>query len=550
MGKLYREKDIDDSFKVYLKTQKDPQSSIPRGNTIILSEDNDDWNDFGLHTYVKFSVYTDSAIPIYTGQTHLGFFDAKLSIQLLMNKSYDSSNNTDYRLLEDNYFTHLFTMQDYRQIVATLGVSVSKKVLLASKDIPTTREFQGSKAWNWLKHVQKTEAFRLSLMRSSSRHCGCYSGGSLRRGLSSEQLNAQPRKIRAQFKLKNFTNKHCIDFDFTHKDPLNKNISVIIGENGIGKSQTLRNIVLDAIKPSKKLTDAEGNETIINRLLAFSTTSENIATFSKTSYDQSKIWYKSFLLNKSGSARPSDYLTEVILRIFRNKESIASNLRWDIFIEAIETISSFSQLAFTNHIYSNAPLYTPLRSLGRGGEMSALERFGQIDFEKDPTRLIDNETYPLSSGEITFLRFAANAVLHIENGSLLLFDEPETHFHPSFISSFFILLTKILELTGSVAIIATHSTYFVREVFKDQVHVLKATENNEIQTLQPSMKTFGADVGSISQFVFSDSNHTVRSQDIQKRIFEKEPNWETAYEKYHQELSTETLMGLRKMYKV
>lgn len=57
-----------------------------------------------------------------------------------------------------------------------------------------------------------------------------------------------------------------------------------------------------------------------------------------------------------------------------------------------------------------------------------------INLRREPSRVLGKRSFPLSSGEQSFLRFAALASLHIENGSLVLFDESETHLHPEFIS--------------------------------------------------------------------------------------------------------------------
>lgn len=57
------------------------------------------------------------------------------------------------------------------------------------------------------------------------------------------------------------------------------------------------------------------------------------------------------------------------------------------------------------------------------GELLVL--FTSIDLKRDPVRVVDGKAFTLSSGEISFLRFAAQAGLYIENGSLLLLDVPE-----------------------------------------------------------------------------------------------------------------------------
>ena len=102
------------------------------------------------------------------------------------------------------------------------------------------------------------------------------------------------------------------------------------------------------------------------------------------------------------------------------------------------------------------------------------------------------------------LRFAAQAASAIEQGSLLLLDEPETHLHPNFISNQMEILDNLLQSTGSIAVIATHSAYVVRETPRDRVNVL-TLDNGQIRIDRPRLQTFGATIDSISQFVFGDT---------------------------------------------
>lgn len=174
-----------------------------------------------------------------------------------------------------------------------------------------------------------------------------------------------------------------------------------------------------------------------------------------------------------------------------------------------------------------------------------LERFAAIDVKKEPVRVIDGKGYPLSSGEISFLKFAAQASLHIENGSLLLLDEPETHLHPNFIARFTSLLDKMLEITGSIAIIATHSAYFVREVFQQQVTVLTEDDERAVQAQRPRLRTFGADVGAISYFVFGEDQPSLMARRLRKKLIDKHWTWPQLYERYKDDLSLEMLNWLR-----
>tara|TARA_B100000929_G_scaffold273374_1_gene245707 strand:+ start:55 stop:717 length:663 start_codon:yes stop_codon:yes gene_type:complete len=193
------------------------------------------------------------------------------------------------------------------------------------------------------------------------------------------------------------------------------------------------------------------------------------------------------------------------------------------------------------------PIY--INELLNSHEERTIEKLSSINIDKEPYRFINNEGYPLSSGELSFLRFAAQASLNIENGSLLLLDEPETHLHPNFISQFTALLNQLLTNTGSAAIIATHSAYFVREVFQKQVIILRSDNDGNIISEIPLMRTFGADVGSISYFVFGEDESSKLGTQVEDKLVKEFQTWDSLYHKYKDELSLELLATLKEKMK-
>ncbi|KQP48978.1 hypothetical protein ASF39_14615 [Methylobacterium sp. Leaf108] len=161
-------------------------------------------------------------------------------------------------------------------------------------------------------------------------------------------------------------------------------------------------------------------------------------------------------------------------------------------------------------IETNGLSYFPIgRSLN---ELNSIRLIQQIDWCR-PAIVLDDKMQMrrLSSGEYAMLRFAAQASAAIEQGSLLLLDEPETHLHPNFVSDLMEILNNLLQSTRSIAIIATHSAYVVREAQRERVNVL-TLKDREIAIDTPRMQTFGATIDSISQFVFGDTSISHRYQ--------------------------------------
>lgn len=171
-------------------------------------------------------------------------------------------------------------------------------------------------------------------------------------------------------------------------------------------------------------------------------------------------------------------------------------------------------------------------------------RWASIEHNLDPKLKRGDGLYPLSSGQLTFFKVALLSCLFIENGTFVLMDEPETHMHPNMIVDFIGLLDFLLEKTGSQALIATHSAYFVREVSNEQVAVLSISDHRLV-TDKPRLPTFGATVDSISQFIFQEDTEIRLSEKLYDRV--KGKSFSDVEEQLGNEISLSALMRLKRM---
>ncbi|HFR6823933.1 TPA: hypothetical protein ACHXR2_004382, partial [Shigella flexneri] len=110
--------------------------------------------------------------------------------------------------------------------------------------------------------------------------------GTVLSGIQYEELGNLSQHIKISYSNKVNEEDVSYVFNFDHEHDLPKRISIIIGENGVGKSQTLREIALAAIKGKDNLVavvDSNGvsiEERIqISRLIAFSPTNESKCSF-------------------------------------------------------------------------------------------------------------------------------------------------------------------------------------------------------------------------------------------------------------------------------
>jgi len=106
----------------------------------------------------------------------------------------------------------------------------------------------------------------------------------------------------------------------------------------------------------------------------------------------------------------------------------------------------------------------------------------------------------LSAGQRLVAAIFTNIIGFIEEGSLLLIDEPETHLHPGLLSSFAASLDDVLNEFDSYAIVATHSPFLLQQVPSPFVRVF--TRNDDVPRIETlPIESFGEDLGELNRRV-------------------------------------------------
>ena len=107
----------------------------------------------------------------------------------------------------------------------------------------------------------------------------------------------------------------------------------------------------------------------------------------------------------------------------------------------------------------------------------------------------------MSSGHKIVLITITALVNLVEEKTLVLLDEPESHLHPPLLSAFTRSLSELLHDRNGVAIVATHSPVVVQEVPKSCVWILNRS-GLEWRKDRPVRETFAENVGVLTKEVF------------------------------------------------
>ena len=107
----------------------------------------------------------------------------------------------------------------------------------------------------------------------------------------------------------------------------------------------------------------------------------------------------------------------------------------------------------------------------------------------------------MSSGHAIVLLTITKLVSRVEEKTLVLFDEPESHLHPPLLSALVRSLSELLHDRNGVAIVATHSPVVLQEV--PQSCVWKIHRSGSASSWhRPDIETFGENVGMLTREVF------------------------------------------------
>lgn len=528
---------------------------FPEANQVVIFPENDGWNDFGFHIKSRFVVLSTLHEGTFEGKIFLGFlsperpskssrdereFDERSLAGLLKKLDLESCGPEDL----PQFFTMLPDMATYRRVVSFFGVNEADRLLRTMNDLVVSRDSTN----DWFDKAIASEVFSRGFMRNSEPFFAFHNADSILSGVMDEDLSAISKSIDLSFALDGFASRHEIKFRFASHGVIPRRINVLIGKNGLGKSQVLKTFCRAALGYKDEGVIFRDHNTgserpMISRVLAVATPGETRNTFPVERKKTQKAYYRRLQLTRNGSTKLSNSTGASLVQLARRREAIGDSDRWEIFLESLAKVLPIDSVLIPKIKGPDVRL-TDLAIYS--GEQAMLDLWSDVDLNSDPKIKLGNGTYPLSSGQLTYFKFALLCSLYIENGSIVLMDEPETHMHPNMISDFVDLLDNLLEKTGSQAILATHSAYFVREVPTQQVHVFQMDSERVVKIDQPRLSTFGATLDSISQFVFNE-NVEVRLTD---KIFAnaKEMTFQQVDEQLSGEISLAALMDLRRRY--
>jgi predicted ATPase len=261
---------------------------------------------------------------------------------------------------------------------------------------------------------------------------------------------------------------HRVEIDFTERIPGLHRIVAFIGKNGTGNTQVLANLASSLSGWRLGTGKFEPERPAFSKVLALS-----YSSFDK--FDTPPQNMKTFSYKYCGVRTDSHLMTEAQVRA--------------------ELASAYAE------------------SSKRGRHNTWLQMMQTVlgpEFSVPQT--IDDSYGGLSAGQKLLVLLLTQIIANIEDESIILFDEPETHLHPDALSSVIQVLHFILSEYSSYAIVATHSPIVLQEIPSSSVRVFRRIGNTPMVD-RLGIESFGENLTTISNEVFEspEGRHSYRT---------------------------------------
>lgn len=317
-----------------------------------------------------------------------------------------------------------------------------------------------------------------------------------------------------------------LSFKVTPESNPPSNIHVIIGRNGVGKTYLVRNMINSLVHNDDEKyghfeVDTWSGGTFANIVcVAFSAFDEFPTSRRKSEIpylfvgleqDYSKNTNQKEALAKSRIDKLQEQFEASLLNCFANKS------KRGLWLNAMDTLESDPIFQESN-----------IRNIDiiRNPELSESENAGFI-FKR------------LSSGHKIILLTITQLVEKVEESTLVLLDEPETHLHPPLLSAFIRALSDLLIDRNGVAIITTHSPVVLQEVPNDCVWKLWRSDS-VMKAQRLEVETFGENVGVLINEVFGlEVTYSGFHKSLSDAVQKYNANYRRIVRKYNDKLGSE-----------
>ncbi len=415
----------------------------------------DTWNDYGFETLYKATL---RRTPIQESWVALGGVKLGRYGYSTSEPSLRKSLSGAVEGLGDDWFS-LGQGRSYYTDLKELEPALRRAYAEAMRDIPLLQLS--------VEVLQDEDVYRVSLLRSSL---------ALEALDHAREIFGAPIALEQDFEFRTrigSAGDHIVRFKFTPHNGLPHRVNVLVGANGVGKTQLMARLAV-ALGRFEEKKVADRREQKGESFEAAGTLTPRPSFYGVVAVSFSA--FDNFAIPRIGDTAALRYSYCGIRRVnggFFTEKQLADRIPKLLKAMPIERLALFQEAL---------KLLVPALE----GELPS----GRAFYDR------------LSAGQRIALNIVAELVLHLEPRSLVLLDEPETHLHPQLVATLLSVINIILDGLDCFAIIATHSPIVVQQVLASRVHVVQRIDPAPPIIRNPPSETFGENLSEIVRLVF------------------------------------------------
>jgi len=499
------------NFKILDKWGSYPKNAKSQ---VFLTWDN--WNDFAFYTLFGIFYINENSEKIDLGGIKIGFFGQK-------EKERRLSIGDEFPEIGEDFFS-VGVDVEYYEILNQLGETIRDSILRGLHDIALDAEL--------FKKAILENVTKVSFLRSIGETT--ITGQFRRLAHGGSKLTSYNFKFISKSDANTVT---PFELSFTVEPNSNppSNIHILIGRNGVGKTFLINNMIDSLIKPKSRskqrgrfISQTKDNSKLFANLVCVTFSAFDDFDHPPEEKDKSTGIQYSYIGLKSiqdssinGQPKNPSLLTEEFVKSLFSCINNSRISRWKQAINILESDPIFKSINISNLIdYSN-----------------------DNELQKNASNLFKR----LSSGHKIVLLSITRLVETVQERSLVLFDEPESHLHPPLLSSFIRAVSDLLINRNGVGIIATHSPVILQEVPKSCVWKLRRDGMVAVAE-RLEIESFGESVGVLTHEVFGLEVTDSGFHKLLKELVKTTSSYQEAIEVLNYQIGLESKAILRSLF--
>lgn len=272
----------------------------------------------------------------------------------------------------------------------------------------------------------------------------------------------------------------------------------IIGINGVGKTQILSSLITDLL--AQKVDNFKSLPHFKNIIVICSTPFDS---YPEETQDTREIMYRLCCLEQDKTLT-LDGIKQNLNRIMK-QPTVEHDSMLTVWVDLIR---EYVDSAFVDHVVI----------LKREADDSE-----HYDINWDE---LGSNVNILSSGHLHILSLVTYICANIHYRSLLFLDEPEVHLHPHITMEFMAMLSGLLSVFKSYAIIATHTPLVVREMAGKNVFLMQKMQDGIPQIAPVGFETLGEDVATLYRNLFDYDENSSYFKKMVDKLSDKGKSYE------------------------